>query len=107
MSARRQRAPRGKRRILLHLGRFGYGSGWLDAALALFVVVGGFGALGGQRPKRARKLATRLAQESDTGSPELRELLDDRPALVLSYLSAAQLLAIIVLMVFKPGAVAG
>ena len=88
-------------------------SGRVSPLVALIVVptvasfVGGFGALGGQGPKRARKLATRLAQESDTGSPELRELLDDRPALVLSYLSAAQLLAIIVLMVFKPGAVAG
>ena len=39
---------------LVHLGRFGYRAGWVDAALALLVVVLVLGAIGGQRPKRAR-----------------------------------------------------
>jgi uncharacterized membrane protein len=88
---------------LVSLGGFGYGSGWVDAALALFVLIGVFGALGGQRPKRARKLAARLAGEGNAESDELRALLDDRLALVLNYLAAVFLVAIIVLMVFKPG----
>jgi uncharacterized membrane protein len=88
---------------LVNLGGFGYGSGWVDAALALFVLVGVFGALGGQRPKRGRKLAARLAREGNAESDELRALLDDRLALVLNYLAAVLLVAIIVLMVFKPG----
>lgn len=92
---------------LVHLGRFGYGAGWVNAALALLVVVSILGAVGGQRPKQARKLATRLAQEGDVESAELRALLDDPIALTLNYLSAALVVAIIVLMVFKPGAGAG
>ena len=92
---------------LVHLGRFGYRSGWVDAALALFVAVAVLGALGGQRPKQARKLAARLAEADDRESVELRGLLDDRLALAFNYLAAALLLAIIVLMVFKPGAAGG
>lgn len=75
----------------------------MDAALALFVLIGVLGALGGQRPQRGRKLASRLAREGNAESDELRALLDDRLALVLNYLAAVFLVAIIVLMVFKPG----
>ncbi len=89
---------------LVHLQRVGYGAAWVDAALALFVTVSVLGAIGGQRPKRARKLAAQLARENDDEIPELRALLDDRVALALNYLSAALVVAIIVLMVFKPGA---
>jgi len=92
---------------LVHVGRFGYGAGWVEAALALFAVVILLGAVGGQRPKRARKLAARLAREGDVSSDELRALLDDRLALILNYLSVALLVAIVVLMVFKPGAGGG
>jgi len=87
---------------LVHLGKFRYGAGWVDAALALFVVVSILGALGGQRPKRARELAARLAREGDEESAELRALLDDRITLAVNYLSAVLVLAIVALMVFKP-----
>lgn len=89
---------------LVHLGHWGYGAGWVDAALALFAAAAVIGALGGQRPKRARKLAARLAREDDTESADLRRLLDDRLTIALNYLSALLVIAIIVLMVFKPGA---
>lgn len=89
---------------LVDLGHFGYGSGWIDGALALFVAVIVLGAIGGQRPKRARLLAARLAEEGDCESGELRALLDDRLARALNYASAVLLVAIVVLMVFKPGA---
>ena len=92
---------------LVQLGRFGYGAGWVVTALALFVVVILLGGLGGQSPKRARKLAARLAKEGDVESDELRSLLDDRLARTVNYLSAALLVAIVVLMVFKPGARGG
>jgi uncharacterized membrane protein len=88
---------------LVHLGGFGYGSAWVDAAIALLVVVAVLGAVGGQRPKRARKLAEQLARDGKAETSELRELLDDRVALVLNYVSAALVVAIVVLMVFKPG----
>ena len=39
--------------------------------------------------------------------PELRALLDGRLALAVNYLSAVLVLAIVALMVFKPGSSAG
>lgn len=89
---------------LVHLGNWGYGAGWVDAALGLLVATVALGAAGGRRPKRARVLATRLAVDGAPVSTELRALLDDRPTLAANYLSALLLLAIIGLMVFKPGA---
>jgi uncharacterized membrane protein len=89
---------------LVDLGDWGYGSGWIDGALGLLVLVAVLGAVGGQRPKRARKLASRLAAEHAPASDELRALLHDRATRWLNLLSALLLLAIVVLMVFKPGA---
>lgn len=88
---------------LVHLDRVGYGSGWVAGALALFIVAGILGAVGGRRPKRARLLAERLAQEGDVETAELRTLLSDRVALALNYVSAVLVVAIVALMVFKPG----
>ncbi len=53
---------------LVHLGHFGYGSGWVDGAIGLYVVALALGAVGGQRPKQARTLATRLAAEGGDGT---------------------------------------
>ena len=89
---------------LVHLGDWGYGAGWVEAALGLLAATVVLGTIGGQRPKRARRLAARLASESAPVSDELRTLLDDRATLATNYLSALLLLAIIALMVFKPGA---
>ncbi|MGH2871033.1 MAG: DUF2269 family protein [Solirubrobacteraceae bacterium] len=88
---------------LVHLGDWGYGSGWVDAAIALYLAVLALGGIGGQRPKQARLLAAQLAQRDDAPvSDELRALLDDRASRGANYLSAAIVLAIVVLMVFKP-----
>jgi uncharacterized membrane protein len=88
---------------LVDLEDVGYGTGWIVAALALLVVTAAVGAVGGQQPKRARKLATALARDGAEESTELRALLDDRTARALNYLAAALTLAIVALMVFKPG----
>ena len=87
---------------LVHLQDVGYGAGWIDAALALFGVALVLGAVGGQRPKRARLLASRLAASGAPTTSELRALLDDRLSLAANYISAAAVLAILVLMVFEP-----
>jgi uncharacterized membrane protein len=87
---------------LVHLGGFGYDAGWVDAAIALYLLALALGAIGGRRPKQARRLATRLAAEDRPVSAELRALLDDRLSLAANYASAAAVLAILVLMVFKP-----
>jgi uncharacterized membrane protein len=79
-----------------------FGEPWLDAAIALFVVTLALGGAGGQRPKRARLLATKLAAEGgDTA--ELRRLLDDPAGWVVNYVAVALVVAILVLMVWRPG----
>jgi uncharacterized membrane protein len=89
---------------LVELGHWGYGTGWVEAALVLLAVTIALGAAGGRRPKRARRLALRLRDEPSPDMEQLRALLDDRATLAVNYGSALLLLAIIVLMVFKPGA---
>ncbi len=79
-----------------------YGDAWFDTAIALFIVVSALGGIGGQRPKQARLLATKLAAEGgDTAG--LRRLLDDRATLAINYVSAVLVLAILVLMIWRPG----
>jgi uncharacterized membrane protein len=87
---------------LVHLGRWGYGSAWVDASIVLFVVVMALGGRGGQRPKEARKLATVLAAEQAPISSELRAMLDDRVSRAENYGAFVLLLAIVALMCFKP-----
>lgn len=80
----------------------GFGTGWVDAAIALFALALLFGGLGGQRPKQARLLATRLAEDGEEASAELRALLEDPLARRLNYASTILIVAILALMVFKP-----
>jgi uncharacterized membrane protein len=87
---------------LVELEGFGYDAAWIQEAIALFVVALLLGGAGGQRPKQARRLAAQLAEEGAPASAELRALLDDRLSLAANYASAAVVLAILALMVFKP-----
>ncbi len=87
---------------LVELEGFGYGARWIQAAIALFAVALVLGGLGGRRPKQARMLATRLAADAAPANAELRALLDDRLSLAANYASAAVVLAILALMIFKP-----
>jgi uncharacterized membrane protein len=89
---------------LVDIEGVGYAAGWIQAALGLYVVALILGGIGGQRPKRARRMATQLAASGEPATPQLRALLDDRLSLAANYLSALALLAILALMVFKPGA---
>ncbi len=86
---------------LVHLGRFGYDAGWVQAALVLFVVALALGGIGGRRPKQARQRATRLAADDAPADDELRRLLDDPLSRVVNYASAIAVLVILCLMVFK------
>jgi uncharacterized membrane protein len=87
---------------LVHIGHVGYGAGWVDASIALYVVALALGTAAGRRPKQARRLAALLAAEEAPVTSKLRELLADRFSLLANYASAAVVLAILVLMVFKP-----
>lgn len=87
---------------LVDLEGWDFGTGWIQTALGLYVVAMVLGALGGQKPKRARLLASELAAAGEGETPQLRALLDDRAAQILNYASSLTLLVILGLMVFKP-----
>jgi uncharacterized membrane protein len=87
---------------LVGLGPWDLGTAWVAAALVLFAVAVVLGWVGGQQPKRARRLAVRLAREGRDDDAQLRRLLDDRRARTANYATALVVLAIVVLMVFKP-----
>jgi len=84
-----------------HVG-YGLSPAWIQASLALWAASVVTGALGGRTARRSRYLAERLAAEGDRPSDELRALVGHRPSLWLSYLSGTLVLAIVVLMVWKP-----
>ena len=85
-------------------GRFGFGVPWIEAATGLLVAVAVLGALGGQRPKRARLHAEALAERREPADDALHRLLDDPLGRGLNYASVALMVAVVALMVFKPGA---
>ena len=83
---------------------FGWGDTWIVAALVLWVVANALGGIGGRRDKEARKLAERLAAEGDAPSVELSSRLRDPVSLALSWGSGVVAIAILALMIWKPGA---
>lgn len=87
---------------LVHLGSWGYGSGWVGMSIGLFLVALALGGFGGQRPKQARRLASDLAERGAPSDAQLRALLDDPRSRAANYASLVLVLAIVVIMVFKP-----
>jgi uncharacterized membrane protein len=83
---------------------YGYGDGWVIAALVLWVVASALGSAGGRPLRAAAELAARLAAEGDAPSAELRAAVTNARVLFLNYASLAAVVAIVVLMVWKPGA---
>jgi uncharacterized membrane protein len=83
---------------------YGIGDGWVLAAIGLWVVSMALGGVGGRPLRHARELAERLAADGDRPDENLHRAVGDRRVLALSYLSFAALVAILVLMVWKPGA---
>jgi len=81
---------------------YGLDDGWVAGALGLLISSVLLGWAGGQKPRQARLLAERLADEADAPSDELDRLLRDRPALVANVLAAAATFAALALMVWKP-----
>lgn len=88
---------------LLDLTAYGL-DGWVVGALVLLGFAVLAGGVGGQAPKRARRVAERLAREGDEPSAELERLLRSPAADALNAAAAAAAVAILVLMVWKPGA---
>lgn len=88
---------------LWHELHFSFGAFWIWASLVLWVAASALGGIGGAHQERARKLAERLAAAGDATTDELRALLRDRKGNAISYLAGVTTLAILVLMIWKPG----
>ena len=78
--------------------------GWVIAAIVLWFAAGALAGPAGKRLRHARELAERMAADGDGPSEALHDAVADRTALVLNYASFGMVIAILVLMVFKPGA---
>lgn len=81
---------------------YGMSPAWIQSALGLWVASMALGGWGGRTARHARYLAERLVSEGNEPSQELRALVAARGPLVASYLSGLMLVAIVVLMVWRP-----
>ena len=91
--------------LVVHIDGYDIGDGWIVAALLLWVVGSAAGEYGGRRAKPARKLAQQLVADGagDAPSDELRRRLRDPVSNAVDALSMAAMVAVLVLMVWKPG----
>ena len=82
---------------------FGIGTGWIWAALVFWALASALGGRGGRHQDHVRELAEKEAAAGDTMSGELRAMLRDPKALAFNYGAGAATLAVLVLMIWKPG----
>jgi uncharacterized membrane protein len=82
---------------------FGFGTGWIWAALVFWALASALGGRGGKHQEQVRQVAEREAAAGDTMSAELRALLRDPKALAFNYGAGAATIAVLVLMIWKPG----
>ena len=89
---------------LVHEAGYGYFDGWIVAAYVLLLAANAMGGAGGKRDERTAKLARELAASGDAPSAELQARVRDPISLALSYGSGLLLVALLAIMVWKPGA---
>jgi uncharacterized membrane protein len=89
---------------LVHEAGYGYGDGWVVAAIVLWAVASALGNIDGRYQRKTGELAARLAGENDVPSPELRARLLNPVALTISYASGLMAFAVLGIMIWKPGA---
>jgi uncharacterized membrane protein len=83
---------------------YGYGDGWIVTALVLWLLGNALGGYGGRRDERTAEFARRLAAEDDAPSSALEARVRDPLSLALSYGSGLIMLAVLGVMIWKPGA---
>jgi uncharacterized membrane protein len=88
---------------LVHRSGFSWSDAWVSASLALWLAAAILGAIGGRSARHARYLAEQLTAAGDLPSDELRRALKSSAAQALNYASFLAALAILALMVWKPG----
>jgi uncharacterized membrane protein len=82
---------------------FDLGDAWISASLGLWVTALVLGSTGGRRDRETRKLAEQLAADGNHPSDALAARLHDPVSIALSYGSGAAVIAIVVLMIWRPG----
>jgi uncharacterized membrane protein len=88
---------------LVHELDYSWGDAWIWLSLLLWIVLNAAGGIGGRRERGLREHAERLAAEGDAPSAELRAEMGDRVALAMNVVGALAVLAILALMIWKPG----
>jgi len=83
---------------------YGYGDGWIVAAIVLLILGNAMGGFAGSRDARTAKLAQQLVAEGDAPSDELRARVRDPITFVGNYGSGLILVALLAIMIWKPGA---
>ncbi len=83
---------------------YGYGDGWIVAAIVLLILGNAIGGFAGSRDARTAKFAEELVAQGDAPSAELRARVRDPLTLVCNYGSGLILVAVLALMIWKPGA---
>ena len=83
---------------------YGYGDGWIVAAIVLLILGNAIGGFAGSRDARTAKFAEELVAQGDAPSAELRARVRDPITLICNYGSGLILVAVLALMIWKPGA---
>jgi uncharacterized membrane protein len=89
---------------LVNEAGYGYGDGWIVAAIVLLILGNAIGGFAGSRDARTAKLAQELVAEGDAPSAELQARVRDPITLACNYGSGLILVALLAIMIWKPGA---
>lgn len=82
---------------------FGFGTRWIWAALIFWFLATALGGRGGRQQEHVREIAEREAAAGDTMSGELHAMLRDPKALAVNYGAGIATIAVLVIMIWKPG----
>ena len=83
---------------------YGYGDTWIVAAIVLLIAANAIGGFAGSRDARTAKFAEELVAQGDAPSAELRARVRDPITLICNYGSGLILVALLAIMIWKPGA---
>jgi uncharacterized membrane protein len=83
---------------------YGYGDGWIVAAIVLLILGNALGGFAGRRDARTAKFAEQLVAKGDAPSAELRARVRDPLTFACNYGSGLILVALLAIMIWKPGA---
>jgi uncharacterized membrane protein len=89
--------------LVFDLEEYGIGDGWIIAALAMWALSGAAGGQAGKRDKATREFAEQLAAQGDAPSEQLQARVRDPLPLSLNIVSSLLGLAILAVMIWKPG----